>query len=81
MFNNHYINISTGSAPKSIGNASNPDHDKCTVQNIIQCYKNHPSIIKVKENFKNLALFDFPKPTAENIGLTIKSLQVQIVSF
>ena len=56
MFNNHYINIvekASGSAPKSIGNPADPDHDECTVQNI-QCYKNHPGIIKIKENFKNL---------------------------
>ena len=62
MFNNHYINIvkkSSVSDSKSIGNPSDPDHDKCTVQNIIQCYKNHPSIIKIKENFKSLALSDF----------------------
>ena len=52
MFNNHYINIvekSSGSALKSIGNPSNPDHDKCAVQNINQCYKNHSSIIKTLE--------------------------------
>ena len=77
MFNNHYINIvekSSGPAPKSIGNKSNPDHHKCTVQNIIQYYKNHPSLIKIKENFKNLAPFDFPKPTIEDISSIIKLL-------
>ena len=49
MCNNYYINIvekSSSSARKSIGNLSDPDHDKCTVQNIIHCSKNHPSIIK-----------------------------------
>ena len=67
MFNNYYTNIvekSWGSAPKSIG--KNLDIDKYTVQNIIQCCKNHPSIIKIKENFKNLAPLDFPKPTVED---------------
>ena len=44
------------------------------MQNIIQSYKNFPSIIKIKENFKNLGPFDFPKPTVENISLIIKSL-------
>ena len=44
------------------------------MQNIIQCYKNLPSIISIKENFKNLATFDFPKPTVEDISLIIKSL-------
>ena len=36
MFNNHYTNTvekSSGSPPKSIGSPSNPDNDKCTVQN------------------------------------------------
>ena len=76
MCYNHYINIvekSSPSAPKSIGNLSDPDHDTCTVQNIIQGSKNHPSIIKIKENFKNLAPFDFAKPTAEDICSIIKS--------
>ena len=76
MCNNHCINIvekSSPSAPKSIGNLSDPDHDTCTVQNIIQGSKNHPSIIKIKENFKNLAPFDFAKPTAEDICSIIKS--------
>ena len=35
---------------------------------------NHPSIIKIKECFKNLTRFDFPKPTAADISLIIKSL-------
>ena len=66
MFNNHHTNVvekSSGSAPVSIGNSSDPDHDKHTVQNIIQYYKNHPSINKIGEKFKDLASFDFPKPT------------------
>ena len=88
MFNNYNINImekSSGSAPKSIGNPSNPVDDKCRVQNIIKCYyKSHPNIIKINENFKNLAPFDFPKPAAEDITLIIKFLNprkatVQIV--
>ena len=52
MCNNHYINIvekSSLSAPKSIGNLSDPDHDTCTVQNIIQCSKNHPILKKISK--------------------------------
>ena len=77
MFNNHYINIiekTSGLTPKSIGNSSNPDHDKSTVKEIIESSKNHPSIIKIKECSKNLTRFDFPKPTAVDISLIIKSL-------
>ena len=77
IFNNHCINIvekSSGSVPKSLGNPSNPDHDKFTIQNITECYKNHPSIIKIKENFKNFASFGFTKHTIEYISLIKKSL-------
>ena len=61
MVNNHYINIAEKLSLK-------------TMQNIIQCYKNHPSIIKIKENFKTLAPFDFTKPTVQDISLITKSL-------
>ena len=77
MFNNHHINIvekTSGLTPKSTGNSSNPDHDKSTVKEIIESYKNQPSIIKIKECSKNLTRFDFPKPTAADISLITKSL-------
>ena len=54
MFNNHYINIvekSSGNAPKSIGDPLDPKQDSDTVQKIIQHYQNHPSIIRIKNNF------------------------------
>ena len=44
------------------------------MQNIIQCYKNRPSITKTKENFKNLTSFDFPKDTVDDISLIINFL-------
>ena len=45
---------------------------KC--KNIIQCYKNNQSIIKIKENSKKLVSFNFLKPTVADISLIIKSL-------
>ena len=66
MFNNHYINIaekSSGIPPNSIGNPMDPKQDKNTVEKIIQHYKNHPSMKKIKNNFLNLKPFDFPEPT------------------
>ena len=42
MLNDYYINIRgklSGSAPKSIGNQSDPNPIKFPVQNIIQCQK------------------------------------------
>ena len=66
MFNNPYRNIAekfSVSAPKFIGNPSNLDHDTCAVQYIIQCYKNHPSIIEILKKLKNVARFDIPEPS------------------
>ena len=36
---------------------------------IIHCYKNRPIITKTNENFKNIAPFDFRKPTLEDKSL------------
>ena len=77
MFNNHFINIvekSSGIAPNSIGNPMDPKQDKNTVEKIIQHYKNHPSIKKIKNNFLNSKPFDFPEPTVKDINTIIKSL-------
>ena len=77
MFNNHYINIaeiSSGIAPNSIGNPMDPKQDKNTAEKIIQHYKNHPSIKKIKNNFLNSKPFDFPEPTVKDINTIIKSL-------
>ena len=77
MFNNHYINIadkSSGIAPNSIGNPMDPKQDKNTVEKIIQHYKNHPSIKKIKNNFLNSKPFDSPEPTVKDINTIIKSL-------
>ena len=76
MFN-HYINIvekSSGIAPNSIGNPMDPKQDKNTVEKIIQHYKNHPSIKKIKNNFLNSKPFDFPEPTVKDINAIIQSL-------
>ena len=77
MLNNHHINTvekASRIAPKSLGNPSDPEQDKSTVQNIVQYYQNHPSIKKIKVNFQNLNPFDFPESTVKDISKIIKSL-------
>ena len=77
MFNNHYINIvekSSGNTPKSIGDPLDPKQDSDTVQKIIQHYQNHPSIIRIKNNFTTSKPFDFQEPTVKDINSIIKSL-------
>ena len=56
MFNKHYINIvekTSGIAPKNLGNAVDPKLDEKTIREIIESYRNHPSIIKIKKIRKN----------------------------
>ena len=77
MSNNHYINIvekSSGNAPKSIGDPLDPKQDSDAVQKIIQHYQNHPSIIRIKNNFTTSKPFNFPEPTVKDIDSIIKSL-------
>ena len=52
MFNKHYINIvekTSGIAPKNLGNPLDPQLNEKTIREIIENYRNHPSIIKIKE--------------------------------
>ena len=55
------VEISLESAPKFIGNPSDPDLDRNTVPDIIEYYKYSTSIMQIKGNFKHSNLFDFPK--------------------
>ena len=51
LFVNHYINIAektSGLAPNCIGNPENPNLDKSTVLDLINKYKDYPSITKSK---------------------------------
>ena len=65
---------SSGIAPNSRGNPVDPKQDKNTVEKIIQHYKNHPSIKKIKNIFLNSKPFDFQEPNAKEIKTIIKSL-------
>ena len=77
MFNKHYINIvekTSGIAPKNLGNPLDPKLDEKTIREIIENYRNHPSIIKIKEIVKEKPIFDFPEAATEDINIIIKSL-------
>ena len=52
MFNKHYINTVENTseiAPKNLGNSLDPKLDEKTIREIIESYRNHPSIIKIKK--------------------------------
>ena len=77
LFNKHYINIvekTSGNAPDCLGNPENPILDKSTVLEIINKYKDHPSILKIKELNITTNSFDFPEATPEAINKIIKKL-------
>ena len=48
--------------------------DEKAIRKIIENYRNHPSIIKIKEIVKEKPIFDFPEATTEDIIKIIKSL-------
>ena len=53
MCNKYYINIvekTSGIAPKNLGNPLEPKLDQKTICEIIENYRNHPSIIKILRN-------------------------------
>ena len=77
LFNNHYINIvekTSRLAPNCIGNPENPNLDKSTVLDMINKYKDHPSITKIKELGINKTSFEFPEATTEDINKIIRKL-------
>ena len=77
LFNNHYLNIvekTSGLAPNCIGYPENPNLDKSTVLDIINKYKDHPSITKIKELGINKTSFEFPEATTEDINKIIRKL-------
>ena len=50
MFNKHYTNIvekTSAIASKNIGNPLDPKLDEKIIPEIIENYRNHPSIIKI----------------------------------
>ena len=52
----------------------NPNLDKSTVLDIINRYKDHPSITKIKELDINKTSFEFPETTTEDINKIIRKL-------
>ena len=55
-FNDHYINIvekSSGQKPCNFVSDTNSLEDDVVINEIVQHYSNHPSILKMRENFDN----------------------------
>ena len=66
VFNNYYINAvetTSGTQLSSIGSPNSQSQDSATVKKkIIESYKNHPSVVTIKENVLSGSLsFDLPQ--------------------
>ena len=80
IFNIHYTNIvenSTGTPPKAVESNTDQKHDQSAVTKIIDHYKNHPSIIKIKEKqLPNQETFSIPFARKEEINNLIRKIDI-----
>ena len=78
IFNTYYINIVENSSiisPSTTGNPNNLLENSNTVKNIIEEFKNHPSIIIIRRQTNlNVNIFDFPHTFLEEINKIIKNI-------
>ena len=71
LFNYYLINAvenTVGKTPTSLGDSSNQQDDTDNVKKIISEYKNHPSVIKIKETYKHFGNFNLPKAIPKDIN-------------
>ena len=72
-FNDHYINIvekSSGQKPCNFVSDTHSLEDDVVINEIVQHYSNHPSILKIRENFDNsqtVEQFQFNSVTTSEI--------------
>ena len=78
-FNNYFINIIENSTGKSL-NTYTIDPDKDIIDQIINSYKNHPSILLIKEKMKEnpeLTTFQMPKSTQTDMYRIITKIKTK----
>ena len=77
LFNSYFINAVekiTGKTPTSLRDSSNQQNDTNNVKKIISEYKNHPSVVTIKETYKHFGNFNLPKANPKDINKMVKSL-------
>ena len=75
--NSHYINIvksTTGRHPTKLGTLARRISEKEIVATIIDKFKNHPSIINIKNEFRPTAELYFKAATVDQINKVIRRL-------
>jgi len=81
IFNDQYINIvekTTGDSPVSIHNDGlDVNNITITINNIIDSFKNHPSIKAIQENNQSLEPFHIPQPQLSDIQFILKNIDIK----
>ena len=78
--NNYFLDVIENLGIKPYSSTSNTEPEDVEIINlsqidkIISKYKNHPSILKIKENVKTKEKCSFSKPTIDNVETTLLSL-------
>ena len=79
-FNSHYINIvksTTVKHPTKLGTLASRTSEKEIVATIIDKFKNHPSIISIKTEFRPTAGLNIKPTTVDQINKIIRSLDAK----
>ena len=79
-FNSHYINIvksTTGKHPTKLGTLVSRISEKEIVATIIDKFRNHPSIISIKNEFRPTAKLNFKAATVDQINKIIRNLDAK----
>ena len=77
LFNSYFINAVENTIEKtltSLGDSPNQKNNTNTVKKITSEYKNHPTVVKIKETYKHFGNFDLPKASPTHINKIIRSL-------
>lgn len=77
MFNNHYINIVENISGKPPDDSFKNLNDAEAVKEIILKFENHPSILKIKENFTPSEKFEIPKAEVSDINSLLKKINTK----
>ena len=79
-FNSHYNNIvksTTGKHPTKLGTLASRISEKEIVATIIDKFKNYPSIISIKNEFRPIAELNIKAATVDQINKIIRSLDAK----
>ena len=82
-FNSHYINMvksTTGKHPTKLGTLASRIREKEIVATTIDKFKNHPSIISIKNEFRPTAELNIKAATVDQINKIIRSLDAKKVT-